>query len=142
MTDDATSITNFPTSCGCSNCNEYSQVDGEDYLLEAEVDTGAQVSLLPMRLTEILDYQTINETEITIDQAGIGKQAFSATKAYVTLSLEDLEGNQTKQFQARVWFADTNVVLLGFADILDRTVLSLICLSALAGLISTLINPN
>jgi hypothetical protein len=97
--------------------------DGYDYLLEAEVDTGAQVSLLPIRLMEILEYQLITDTQITIDQAGIGKQAFSATEAYVMLSLEDLQGNQTEQFKARVWFADTDVVLLGFADILDRAIL-------------------
>ena len=30
--------------------------DGYDYLLEAEVDTGAQVSLLPKRLMDIVDY--------------------------------------------------------------------------------------
>lgn len=97
--------------------------DGHDYLLEAEVDTGAQVSLLPIRLTEILDYEVIDETEITIDQAGIKKQAFSAIEARITLSLEDLVGHQTSQFKVRVWFADTSVVLLGFADILDRAVL-------------------
>lgn len=43
--------------------------DGEDYLLEAEVDTGAQVSLLPMRLMEIFDYRLIDETQITIDRS-------------------------------------------------------------------------
>ena len=97
--------------------------DGQDYLLEAEVDTGAQVSLLPIRLMEILDYQIINKTEIIIDQAGISKQEFSATEAYITHSLEDLQGNQTPQFKARVWFANTSVVLLVFADILDRAIL-------------------
>lgn len=97
--------------------------DGQDYLLEAEVDTGAQVSLLPIRLMDIFDYRPIDETQIVIDQAGIMKQAFNATEAVVKLSLEDLAGNQTSQFEARVWFADTNVVLLGFADILAHAVL-------------------
>ena len=97
--------------------------DGQDYLLEAEVDTGAQVSLLPIRLMDILNCQVIDESEIIIEQAGIAQQSFKAVEANIILSLEDLAGNQTPQFQARVWFADTSAVLLGFADILDRAVL-------------------
>lgn len=97
--------------------------DGEEYLLEAEVDTGAEVSLLPARLMEILTYRETDRSRIVIDQAGVAEQAFSATEAYVVVSLEDLDGNRTKPFEALVWFADTNVVLLGFANILDRAVL-------------------
>lgn len=95
--------------------------DGADYWLEAEIDTGAEISLLPARLMEVFDYRA--STEVRIDQAGIATQAFVATEASISLTLEDLDGNQTDEFKARVWFADTNVVLLGFADILDRAIL-------------------
>jgi hypothetical protein len=37
--------------------------------------------------------------------------------------LEDETGARTPDFEARVWFAETNTALIGFADILDRAIL-------------------
>jgi hypothetical protein len=89
----------------------------------AAIDTGAAISLLPNALMDVLDYRLSGNETITIDQAGIAKQAFHATEAYVTLYLEDWTGLRTEEFEARVWFADTNRILIGFEGILDRAVL-------------------
>ena len=100
------------------------QKDGNDYRLTGVVDTGAAVSLLPVALMPILSYRTIGDA-ITIEQAGIARQAFTATEAIVTLFLEDQTGMRTNPFDATVWFADTDVVLIGFKDILERSVFHL-----------------
>lgn len=90
------------------------------------VDTGAEVSLLPnyllTRIGTIVDDE--HETFI-VDQAGIANQAFSAVRATVTLFLEDQYGNRTRAFEVPVWFADTEIALIGFKGILDRAVLHL-----------------
>ncbi len=87
------------------------------------VDTGAQVSLLPGLLMNILAYRLSERGSFTVEQAGIATQSFEAVEAYVTVFLEDMSGNRTDDFEARVWFAATREVLLGFDGILDRAVL-------------------
>lgn len=100
------------------------QKDGGNYRLTAVVDTGAAVSLLPTALMSILDYRIEGNT-ITIDQAGIARQSFTATEAIITLFLEDQSGTHTNPFEATVWFADTDVILIGFKDILEKSILHL-----------------
>lgn len=87
------------------------------------VDTGAEVSLLPNYLLDKLDNQSEPRENFIIDQAGIANQSFSATSAEVNLFLEDQFGNKTEVFKAPVWFADTDIALIGFAGILDRSTL-------------------
>ena len=89
----------------------------------AIVDTGAQVSLLPSLLMNVLVYRLSERGSFTIEQAGIATQAFEAIEAYVTVFLEDVSGNRTDDFEARVWFAGTREVLLGFDGVLGRAVL-------------------
>jgi hypothetical protein len=89
----------------------------------AIVDTGAQVSLLPSLLMDVLAYRLSERGSFTIEQAGIATQAFEAIEAYVTVFLEDMSGNRTDDFEIRVWFAGTREVLLGFDGVLDHAVL-------------------
>ncbi|MBN2304024.1 MAG: hypothetical protein JXQ72_06080 [Anaerolineae bacterium] len=91
----------------------------------AIVDTGAQVSLLPSLLMNILAYRLSERGSFTIEQAGIATQSFEAIEAYVTVFLEDMSGHRTDDFEVRVWFAGTREVLLGFDGILERGVLHL-----------------
>ncbi len=97
--------------------------DGGFRTLTASIDTGAAVSLLPNDLQSELDYRTTEQGTIVIQQAGIAGQDFEATEAYITVFLEDQHGARTPDFEVRVWFADTNAVLIGFADMLDRAIL-------------------
>lgn len=89
----------------------------------AIVDTGAQVSLLPSLLMNVLVYRLSERGSFTIEQAGIATQSFEAIEAYVTVFLEDMSGTRTDDFEVRVWFAATREVLLGFDGILDHAVL-------------------
>ena len=101
------------------------QKSDEDLRLTAVVDTGAETTLLPNYLKELLEYKTTERGSFVIEQAGIAEQAFEATEAIVTLALEDEFGAQTATFEAPVWFGGTDYVLLGFNGILDRAVLHL-----------------
>ena len=89
----------------------------------AVIDTGAEISLLPNELLEVVDFRPVERGVVIIDQAGIAKQAFTAREGSVTLFLEDQYGNRTEEFDARVWFADASVALIGFDDILERAIL-------------------
>jgi hypothetical protein len=99
--------------------------DGGYYTEAGIVDTGAQTSLLPEDLAEILEYRLSERGSFMVEQAGIAQQAFQAIEAYVTLFLEDPTGTQTEEFEVPVWFARTRHVLIGFDNILDRAVLHL-----------------
>ena len=88
------------------------------------VDTGAEVSLLPNYLLHKIGIASDEQLDsFIIDQAGIANQSFSATPASVNLFLEDSHGNRTGVFEVPVWFADTEIALIGFAGILDRSIL-------------------
>src|SRR5690242_13961061 len=89
----------------------------------AIIDTGASVSLFPARLLDDVEYVSTESKPIIIDQAGIARQAFGAIEAVVTITLEDINGNSTQPFKISAWFADTDELLLGFAGVLDRSVL-------------------
>ncbi len=97
--------------------------DGTFERLSAAVDTGAEVSLFPLNLLDGVDYRLSERGKIIVDQAGIANQAFEAVETFVTIVLEDANGNLTQPFEIPAWFADTNQPLIGFAGVLDRTVL-------------------
>lgn len=97
--------------------------DGGYHTIAATIDTGAEASLFPANLLNVVDYRLIEDGTITVEQAGIAQQAFKATEAFVTLFLEDANGIATRDFEALVWFADSEKVLVGFKDILDRAIL-------------------
>ncbi len=99
------------------------QKDGDYQRVAATVDTGAAVTLLPARLLHTTDYRVVGRGEIIVEQAGIARQAFAATEAIVEVFLEDENGMRTRYFETRVWFAETEVALVGFAGILDRAIL-------------------
>ncbi len=101
-------------------CNVLRQ-DGSYERLAATVDTGAQISMLPDDLLDLVVYREY--TTITIEQAGIAQQAFQGAEALVTITLEDEFGNITEPFEIQTWFADTNRSLVGFLGVLDRAVL-------------------
>ncbi|MFN8373303.1 MAG: hypothetical protein U0694_10570 [Anaerolineae bacterium] len=99
------------------------------------VDTGAEVSLLPRTLLDKIGYRPSERLgELTVDQAGIAKQSFSAIEGYATFVLEDQYGSRTPPFEARVWFADTDIALIGFEGILNRAVLHIDMLERIAWL--------
>jgi hypothetical protein len=89
------------------------------------VDTGAQVSLLPSLLMNVLEYREGERGSFVVEQAGIAEQSFQAIEAYLTVFLEDETGSRTDDFEVRVWFAGTHDVLIGFDGLLDRAVLYL-----------------
>ncbi|MBZ0316605.1 MAG: hypothetical protein K8L91_09315 [Anaerolineae bacterium] len=91
----------------------------------AIVDTGAEVSLLPSFLMNVLDFRPSERGAFTIEQAGIAKQTFQAVEAYITAFLEDEAGNRTNEFEILAWFADANNILLGFDGVLELAVLHL-----------------
>lgn len=91
----------------------------------ALVDTGAQVSLLPGFLMNILAFRPSERGAFTIEQAGIAKQTFQAVEAYIAVFLEDEAGNRTNEFEILVWLADASDILLGFDGVLESAVLHL-----------------
>jgi hypothetical protein len=97
--------------------------DGNHEKLFATVDTGAAVSLLPRELLNALDYQVEEQRVVEIEQAGIAQQAFQAVEASVTVSLEDAGGRLTPPFKILAWFAGGSQPIIGFKDVLDRSVL-------------------
>ena len=99
--------------------------DGGYYTEVGIVDTGAQTSLLPQTLAEILDYRLGEHGSFMVEQAGIAQQQFQAIEAYVSMFLEDQTGARTEEFEARVWFARTRHVLIGFDNVLENAVLHL-----------------
>lgn len=96
---------------------------GDHERVVAFVDTGAETSLFPTYFMNFLDYRLAEISEITIDQAGISEQVFTATSAYVRLFLEDASGEVTPEFEVPVWFAQSDEMLIGFEGVLDRAVL-------------------
>jgi len=99
------------------------RADGLFERITAIVDTGAAISLFPNDLLNKLQYRIGGRETFIIEQAGIANQAFQAVEAYVTMFLEDQFGNRTEPFEVLVWFADTDKALIGFAGILDRSIL-------------------
>lgn len=91
--------------------------------LYAVVDTGASVSLLPSNILELVSHRLSENSKVRIEQAGIAKQSFDGVEAYVTLLLEDSIGTQSNEYEVRVWFAETDVALLGIDGILTRAAL-------------------
>lgn len=103
-------------------CNLLRQ-DGNEEKISATIDTGAAVSLFPQELLDDIVYRTADQPNIMIGQAGIAQQSFTAIEAYITISLEDELGHITPPFEIVAWFAKTSKKLIGFAGILDRSVL-------------------
>jgi predicted aspartyl protease len=103
-------------------CN-FRRKDGSFERITAFIDTGAETSFLPNELMDILDYRLSDNSRVEIVQAGISKQAFIATEAYITVFFEDMLGHQTHEIEARVWFADAYEYLIGFSEILDSGIL-------------------
>jgi hypothetical protein len=89
----------------------------------AVIDTGAEVSLFPIKFLEGTEYRLSEKGKVKIGQAGIAQQKFDATEAFVTIILEDADGNRTQPFEVLAWFAPTRLALVGFQDILDHAVL-------------------
>lgn len=101
------------------------QKDSGYYTCTVIVDTGAEVSLLPDDLMEELYYRLSERGSFEVTQAGIAKQVFVATEAYVTVYLEDMNGTRTAEFEILVWFTETINFLIGFGGILERAILHL-----------------
>jgi hypothetical protein len=105
-------------------CNAL-RLDGGYETFVAVVDTGAEVSLLPNDLKNVLDFQIWENADIELEQAGLARQIFRATRANITLFFEDTQGNKTIPALIPVWFADTRQPLIGFAGVLDKAILQI-----------------
>lgn len=104
------------------------QIKGQDNQFAprvAVIDTGAQITLLPMHLLETIEYRLTQRGNFTIDQAGIAKQSFEAIEAEITVYLEDLAGNRSPEFVVPAWFAQTDKSLIGFGGILEQAIFHL-----------------
>jgi hypothetical protein len=96
--------------------------DGDLIRASATLDTGAEVTVLPDSIMESCEYRLSELGHVIVQQAGIAHQVFEITEAYVTLYLEDEFGNRTQNFEAPIWFTDTDEPLLGFKGILDEAI--------------------
>ena len=102
----------------------FNRPDGAYERTVAFVDTGAQVSLFPNTLLDRVENTPIADGgTIELEQAGIAGQVFTATEAFITLRLEDMQGNRTQDLSIRAWFANTSVALLGWRDLLEMGIL-------------------
>jgi hypothetical protein len=101
------------------------RIDGVDERLLVIVDTGAQTSLLPRSLLAKIDHRLSERGTFILEQAGIAHQTFEAVEAVIKLSLEDGAGGDTGEFEAPVWFSDTDRLILGFRGVLERAILHL-----------------
>jgi hypothetical protein len=99
--------------------------DGAVEYVLAAVDTGAHTSLLPISLLAKVEHDMTEEEGVVLEQAGVAHQRFEAVEAVIKLSLEDEFGGATGEFEAPVWFAETDSPLVGFRGILERAVLHL-----------------
>jgi hypothetical protein len=100
----------------------YQRTDGALEPHIAIIDTGAEISLFPIAWLKNAEHKIL-DNEILIEQAGIAKQSFKAIEAEVIIRLEDLQGNTSPELRIRAWFADTDKIIIGFQDILDRATL-------------------
>jgi hypothetical protein len=101
------------------------RTDGEDERLLVIVDTGDQTSLLPRSLLTKIDHRLTERGAFIVEQAGSARQIFEAIEAVIKLSLEDGAGGDTGEFEAPVWFSDTDRLIIGFRGVLERAILHL-----------------
>jgi hypothetical protein len=87
----------------------------------AAVDTGAEMCLFDAKLLDVIEYRL--HRKISVTQAGIARQSFEGIEAYIYVFLEDAIGTRTKEFEILAMFAETEVNLLGFEDLLVRATL-------------------
>lgn len=114
------------TNPGQAECFLNLKAKDEGYVRRVGIiDTGAQISLFPRILADKVEFRPTARGKINVHQAGMAGQTFEALEAVVNIFLEDTTGNRTITFEARVWFAETDVILLGFEGLLDRAILHL-----------------
>ena len=97
--------------------------DGGHEKLVAFIDTGAEFSFFPLYLMDVVD--VYHPRDVILQQGGIGALTIEAVQATVKMAFEDSSGNVTSIREVQVWFADTEVALIGFENILDQGVLHL-----------------
>jgi hypothetical protein len=101
-------------------CNLLRRDSGHEKLI-AFMDTGAEVSLFPLYLMDVI--KVYQPTDVILQQGGIGALTIEAVQATVAIAFEDSDGNVTSFREVQVWFADTEVALIGFEGVLDQGVL-------------------
>lgn len=110
------------------------RIDGGYETVVAAIDTGAAVSVFPMRILNSLVYRVVNE-KVILQQAGIARQTFEAKEVIISLYLEDTTGARTREIEIKAWFAPTLKSLLGFEDFLNQAVLHIDLLHTRSGYI-------
>ena len=101
-------------------CNLFRRDGGHEKLI-AFIDTGAEVSLFPLYLMDVIEAH--RPVDVVLQQGGIGALTIEAVQATVAIAFEDSQGNVTSFREVQVWFADTEVALIGFENVLDQGVL-------------------
>src|SRR5207253_1371801 len=91
--------------------------------MSAVVDTGAEFSMLPNRLMEVLDYEITERQTVEIERAGV--QTFTAQEAKVWLYADDESDHRSPDYECIIWFAAGQEVLAGFGGLLNRATLYL-----------------
>lgn len=103
----------------------YIQLTRKDGVLAWEtayIDTGAEKSLFPLRILDMIEHTIVNQG-LVLRQAGIAKQEFEVVEAKFTLRFEDFQGNSSNPIEVSAWFGDTADILIGFKDILEHATL-------------------
>jgi hypothetical protein len=121
-------MTRIELLIGSISAEIYAQVEAEtEYIVHilATVDTGAQISLLPLAVAERI-YPSVEALPLVeIEQAGLTNHYFLAREGLIRIRFEDATGAITGAMDALCWFTDTDKPLIGFDGILDRATLYL-----------------
>src|SRR5689334_9550457 len=91
--------------------------------MSAVVDTGAEFSMLPEYLMEVVDYELTQRSVVEIVRAGV--QTFKAQEATVWLYVDDEGDNRSPEYECLVWFAAGREVLAGFGGLLNQAIVYL-----------------
>lgn len=86
--------------------------DGGFHPITANIDTGGQTTLLPDYLLENIEYRLAEIPIVEIE-------------AFIRVFLEDGTGKRSEEFEMKAWFADTEVIVVGFEHILENSILHL-----------------
>ena len=110
------------------------RADGGWLYITANVDTGAEITFLPIDLLAILAYDTVNTAHLTVERAGVKKANYEVVETSILVQIEDEFGNVSQPFTMPIWFGQTSVRLFGMTNALERGALHL-DMQALSGYI-------
>lgn len=99
----------------------FPMLQGNLFYTHGYIDTAAEISLFPNSLLSLVEYTFVRQ--ITVEQAGISAQGFSAVEAITTLNLQDVYTGEMVSVHGLAWFADTHTYIVGMKDILEHAIM-------------------